>query len=142
MTSKPPKCDYCKIKLICKESKSRHQKHCKERPDYTPPLSNSICDNCDKKFTRKDALNAHTKLCKGPKQTLTCTDCLKTFKRKHHFDAHLQMHARNSQKCSTCGREFKRKDFFNKHTCIAPVPEADVSSTSTSKRRKCSQHEN
>lgn len=120
MTSKQPACDYCKIELSCKSSKSRHQKSCPERPDIISSPTNITCDKCEKLFSRKDALKAHAKICKGPKGSLVCTDCLKTFKRKQHLDAHLKMHARKGYTCSTCGREFKRTDFFKKHACVVP----------------------
>lgn len=73
------------------------------------------CEECSKKFRRREHLYQHMKLHSGfrPYQ---CTECKKCFVRKEHLLRHTVLHSgERNFSCDICGKSFSRHDNLLKH---------------------------
>ena len=109
MTAK--KCPKCAIWIKHATNFTRHVKHCREKKKYP-------CPDCEKLFSRKDALKRHGKKA-HPKRTTT-KECDKLFS----YEATLRLHEKTCGKPQTkpfcgsfpgCGQSFTSKTNYNHH---------------------------
>ncbi|XP_037543729.1 zinc finger protein 660-like [Nematolebias whitei] len=76
------------------------------------------CDDCGKRFNRRDHLNIHMIIHTGQKP-FACDVCKQSFGHKSHLNRHTRIHT--GQKpfaCDVCGQMFRDKSHLNAHMRI------------------------
>ena len=74
------------------------------------------CDQCDKKFTRKDSLQKHIKKKHEFKKVLSCKSCEKHFQTNFELTTHLKIfHKRKTHDCEKCGKAFPSRSGKSNH---------------------------
>ena len=139
---KPYECNQCKKSFSLKERMVQHAQkihlNCADC-DYSSISESRLkihletvhqkarthkCDQCQKSFSRKGALNTHIKgYCKGFHQKIKaykCQDCNKNFSNKYvlasHVDwAHLKIDRPKKFICEKCDATFEQKQYIEHH---------------------------
>ena len=99
------------------------------------------CDQCDKKFTRKDSVQLHLKKKHGFRKVFSCKLCDKHFQSNQDLTAHLKtFHKKKTHVCEKCGKSFPSRSGKSNHkTFVKCQPEDSIStSKENSKRLGCS----
>ena len=73
---------------------------------------------CEKRFSRSDELNRHTRIHTGYKP-FVCTICMRSFSRSDHLTTHIRTHTGEKPfACSVCTRKFARSDERRRHSKV------------------------
>ena len=82
---------------------------------FFPGKLRFACDQCDKKFPGRNALEAHRRTHSGEKP-FVCDICGASFRTKGTLQGHQRTHTSHTPfTCNVCGRGFKRKDGLEGH---------------------------
>ncbi|CAK8676088.1 unnamed protein product [Clavelina lepadiformis] len=98
-----------------KTSSSESKKPAKSAQDrpYACPLP-----GCEKKFSRTDELNRHTRIHTGVKPFI-CKQCQRRFSRSDHLRTHMRTHTgEKPYPCTICPKKFARSDECKRHKKI------------------------
>ena len=113
------KCDICGITFWSKWSKdsakSNRARHIREI--HASPQSVQ-CQDCGKKFSRKDKLKSHVKAVHSEeKSSYSCTQCDKSFAQKPHLKRHVYDVHKGLQRyyCPECPEDFSRQENLKRH---------------------------
>ncbi|KAI6653374.1 Early growth response protein 1 [Oopsacas minuta] len=102
----------------------RKPRKTREKSSKPTPISPSekpyVCpyDGCEKRFSRSDELNRHTRIHTGYKP-FVCTICMRSFSRSDHLTTHIRTHTGEKPfACTVCSRKFARSDERRRHSKV------------------------
>ena len=76
---------------------------------------------CEKRFSRSDELNRHTRIHTGYKP-FVCTICMRSFSRSDHLTTHIRTHTGEKPfACTVCSRKFARSDERRRHSKVVNI---------------------
>ncbi|KAK3909437.1 Zinc finger protein 782 [Frankliniella fusca] len=105
-------CCKCAKRFHCETLLKNHEKiHLpnEEKPVYPCPV-------CDKKFSRRSAVTAHTKAIHFGERPFVCHMCGNSFSSKATMQEHLTIHSDEEPwECTKCSKKFKTKYRLNIH---------------------------
>ena len=115
---RPFSCEVCQKRFIQQHHLNQHQLTHINEEGYLlngKKAKTYTCDECDRVFTRTDALNVHKRVHSGIKP-YSCSVCSKAFTQLHHLTQHKTTHSEIRQySCSTCRRGFKNPQNLRRH---------------------------
>ena len=93
----------------------RFKEHFK-RHSVSKPMKHYGCQQCDKRFYRKEKLEIHSQT---HNRSFQCTECEKCFNKSTNLKGHLMIHKDDKPfKCEDCGTGFKQVAHLNTHVSI------------------------
>lgn len=101
----------CKFCDIVFHSPYQYYKHCKTtlHDKNSPEISQLVCENCGKQFTKKYVLEQHLKRFHGTKHTkFSCKYCDYQTQFKPNLERHMNIHFSDKKQfmCDHCGKTF------------------------------------
>lgn len=127
-------CKICGMKITKSSNLKRHlleqhsildtkrELHREETPEYK-------CEQCEKKFKRKDHLVQHLQTHQDLKTCFKCEECFLSFSNIRNLERHKKLHLESTSKytCDLCGEQFTQKFNLERHLKLHTEPDKKYS---------------